>query len=285
MKKYINKLMLLIGSGLLLTAISCKKDMSNAVYYNGFTDSLKVAESLNTPGDTLVLSKVNQSVTALNLAWNNPNFNLTDGPSSQNVSYAIQVDTVGDNFKNPATVTVVLANLAYQVLETDLNKALTKVLNLGNDTTYNIQIRLAASIGGSQATQCYSNVITYPITTYLDVAVPIPVTGQLFLIGSCTVGGWNQPVPVPTQQFTQVSATEYTITAQLTASGAFDFIPVNGSWSTKYCSASAAADQNAAGGPFEFVSSGGNDFLGPAIQATYTIDVNFLTGKYTLTAQ
>ncbi|WP_158249119.1 hypothetical protein, partial [Pseudomonas sp. GW460-R15] len=90
-------------------------------------------------------------------------------------------------------------------------------------------------INGVQGTKLYSSILTFNVTPYNPPPkVALPSTGQLFLVGSATAGGWNNPVPVPSQQFTQVSTTLYTITVPLTGGQKFLFLPKNGDWGHKY---------------------------------------------------
>ncbi|MFX5914948.1 hypothetical protein ABTE45_19200, partial [Acinetobacter baumannii] len=73
------------------------------------------------------------------------------------------------------------------------------------------------------------------------------------LVGSATNGGWNNPVPVPSQQFTQVSATLYTITVPLIGGQEYLFLPLNGDWGHKFaCNKTASPPDGNAGGDFGF---------------------------------
>jgi len=58
-------------------------------------------------------------------------------------------------------------------------------------------------------------------------------------VGDATAGVWNNPVPVPSQQFTRVNLTQYQITIHLTTPGSYLFLPLNGDWTHKFGGASA----------------------------------------------
>jgi hypothetical protein len=106
-------------------------------------------------------------------------------------------------------------------------------------------------------------------------------------VGSAlAVSGWNNPISpasqVPVQQFTQISPTEFKLTAPLVGGGEYKFIGVNGSWNDQWSTA-IADDPNAInGGPFVF---NGQNVKAPAASGNYVIDVNFQTGMFTVTPQ
>ena len=140
--------------------------------------------------------------------------------------------------------------------------------------------------GTNSSVPLYSNVIAIAVTPYLDAAVTPPGTpplfadGKLFLVGSATAGGWDNPVPVPTQEFTKIDATHYTITVALGGAQEYLMLPVNGDWSAKYGNACGSNSCNSATG--DFFKAGGDNIKGPASGGTYTITVNFVTGKFTV---
>ena len=107
-----------------------------------------------------------------------------------------------------------------------------------------------------------------------------PASNQLFLVGSATNGGWNNPVPVPSQQFTQISSTLYEITVPLIGGGSYLFLPVNGDWSAKYGGLGSNNTNNPNGDDFK---PQGGDLIAPAAGGNYKIQVDFQRGKFTLT--
>ena len=94
-----------------------------------------------------------------------------------------------------------------------------------------------------------------------------------------TVGGWNNPVPVPSQQFSKVGAGVYQLTTPLIGGKQYLVIPDNGSWSNKY--AVKSSDVTADGGPFGYNFN--DNFPGPATSGTYKIVLNFKSGRFTVT--
>ena len=118
---------------------------------------------------------------------------------------------------------------------------------------------------------------TYTVTPYLG---PVPPPSTLFIVGDATVGGWTNPVPTPAQQFTRISLTDYQLTIPLTAGKSYVFLPVNGDWGHKFGGTSETGGTIIADGAVP-----SSNTPSPAVTGTYLIDVNFLTGQYTLTKQ
>jgi len=278
MKKIINQLFFLLLSGILF--VSCKKD-ENKDYFGGGTNPVLKASST----DPQVLLQVNQSQPAISFNWTNPDYQFTTGLSSQDVIYTLQVDSAGANFSSPGLKEQGISkdlSISYKVGDFNLLFAYWK-----EDVPHNFEFRIKATLNGNAPSAVYSNVISMQVTPYLDLAVPLPVTGSpvgdLFLIGSATPGGdatgWNNPVPVPSQKFTRVSTAVYKITIALHGGKEFLIIPDNGSWSHKYAvNASTVTWQ---GGNFGYDKS--DNFPGPPTAGVYTITVNFKTGKFAVT--
>jgi hypothetical protein len=123
----------------------------------------------------------------------------------------------------------------------------------------------------------------------------VPFTGQtlpdavassgtgLWIIGDATPENpqWNNdPTALASQQFTRMSNADYQINIALNNTGGYLFLPVAGSWSNKYASNVTPLPLSGA-----FVFNGNNNFPAPTNAGNYLIDVNFLTGNYTLTPQ
>jgi hypothetical protein len=108
-----------------------------------------------------------------------------------------------------------------------------------------------------------------------------PTSKQLFLVGSATAGGWNNPVPVPSQQFTRIDSVTYEGEFYMKGGQQFLCLPVNGDWSNKY----SVKDNNATGlnkgGDFGFNLS--DNFPGPDKTGIYKLRMDFQAGKFTVT--
>lgn len=89
---------------------------------------------------------------------------------------------------------------------------------------------------------------------------------NLFIVGGATPGGWNNPVPVPTQQFTRLNSTTWEIASlNLKTGEKYLLLPENGNWGKKF-----GEDK-----PGILIPEGG-DFSAPAVTGNYKLTVNFL---------
>ena len=119
---------------------------------------------------------------------------------------------------------------------------------------------------------------TYTVTPYTGNAVP----DSLFIVGSATPGGWNIPVPEPSQKFTQVTNGEYQLTIPLSSGNSYLLLTNGSNYNTKY---GGATDGTAAGGAPLLMNGNvpGSNTPAPATSGNYLIDVNFITNTYTVT--
>jgi hypothetical protein len=277
MKRIVKKIFLLS----LLAALfaSCKKD-EHKIYYEGGTSPV-LSSSVSSPD--LPLSYANKDKQALALTWTNPDYKFTTGISSQDVNYQIEIDTEGANFASANKQTVsVSKELSKSFIVSEFNGFLLNQLQLDTSVSHNIEIRLKSFLT-NQSAVLYSNVIKYAVVPYaIPPVVAPPTTGQLFLVGDATTGGWGNPVPLPAQEFTKIDALHFELTVPLIGGKEYLFIPLNGDWGHKYA-CKKKADQSASGGDFGLDFS--DNFPGPAADGTYKIDVDFQRGKYTVTKQ
>lgn len=258
---------------------SCKKDETK-LYFNGGT-----APVLSTAATSDSVSYANADKTVLTLNWTNPNYNFTTGVSSLDVTYQIQIDTVGSNFTNPnIKVISVSKDLSYSFTASALNDILQNQLNLAPAVQHTLQMRVISNLTNNTA-QLTSNTVQFNTTPYvIPPKITPPSTGTLFIVGSATNGGWDNPITAnpSTQQFTQVSNTEYVITVPLIGNGEYKFIAEDGSWDQQWSIAIADDPTEIYGGDFVFNAA---NVLAPAENGTYKIDVDFQKGKFTVTKQ
>jgi starch-binding outer membrane protein SusE/F len=279
MKKYFNKI--IIGLSSLLFLAACQKNVTDITYAGGATPPVLTASVAT--GDTVFLTAADSLGTALTLSWTNPNYKFSNGISSLNVNYTLQIDTVGSNFTNPNIVQVSLTSvLGTSFTVSDLNSKLFGSLFLQTGVPHQIAMRLESFVNQGSLT-LYSNVLTYTITPYaIPPVVDPPSSGTLFITGSATNLGWmvgGTPASVAGQQLTQVTPLLYTITLPLIGGQQFLLVPVAGDWSNKYATSDASSPTT--GGTFSYNAA--NNFNGPAATGTYTVTFNFQTGLYTIT--
>ena len=264
---------------LFVALIGCKKE-ENQIFYEGGTNPVLSASSTA----AMVLLPANQNNTAIKFSWTNPDYKFTTGVSSQDVNYILQVDTTGANFTNPNIQEVAIAkSLDITFTVKDLNTILTK-LNVVENITHNIEFRIKASLVNGNV-PLYSNVIKIVITPYLDVAIPISTTGDLYITGDATPSGWTNNPPVA-QKCTKVSNTLYTISMSFVPGKQYKFLTTLNAWQPQY--GLKAGTGGGSGGDLGLNNNTpqyGSDPDGiptPATAGNYTVTINFKTGKYSV---
>lgn len=269
---------LLIGAAFCLFD-ACTKDEARDTFVGSTAPALTASVS-----STIPLAYTTADQEAVKLSWTNPNYQFASGVSSQDVSYLVEIDTAGANFTNPARQTVsVSKELFVSFTQGQFNDYLLNQLQLKSGMPHSLEIRVTASLAAA-ATKVVSNVLKFTATPYaIPPKVPLPSSGDLFLVGSATAGGWNNPVPVPSQKFTKISATVYEITISLTGGQEYLFLPVNGDWSHKYAVKDKTVAGLADGGDFGYDKN--DNFPGPGASGTYKISVDFQRGKFSVTKQ
>lgn len=274
----------LLAFSVFLFGISSCEKKENIDYFEGGTEPVLSAST-----SAVTLEPGLEANTAIVLNWTNPDYQFTTGLSSHDVTYTLEMDTLGANFNSSKKVSSVIAKdftKTYTVGE--LNSILGNdfLLQLNPRRNYTLELRVISSIGSS--VKLISNVISFITKPFQPPPkVTPPPTGHLYIVGDATPGAWNNPVPLPNQEFTQVSNTLYEITLPLISGGKhYLFLPLNGDWGNKY--AVKSSTQPVEGGEFGYNggnSTWGTDMPGPLTDGTYKISVDFQLGKYTVVKQ
>jgi len=275
----------LLSAFLVCTSVffSCKKD-EHQVIYEGGTEPTLTASSTS----PLVLTNANKDNTAIKFSWTNPDYKFNTGISSQDVTYVLQVDTTGAKFSSPSIQEVAISkNLSVSFTVKELNTILTKLEMLEN-IPHNIEFRVKSTLVNNSV-PLYSNVIKIVITPYLDVAIPIPNTGELFITGDACPSGWTNNPP-QAQKCTKVSNTEYNITMTFTSGKYYKFLTTLNAWQPQY-GVKIGSGGDAAGGELGLNNqtpqypSDPDAIPTSAVAGTYKVTLNFKTGKYTVVKQ
>jgi hypothetical protein len=271
-----NKFLTILSSSLLMIFLwSCKKEENKIFFEDGTSPVLSASVT-----GTIPLSFANKDLEAVKFSWTNPNYKFTTGLSSQNVTYQLEIDTTGANFTNPSRkILTISSELSLRITQNDLNDYLLNQLQLNTTMSHNIEMRVRSTIGST--VPLYSNVLKFAVFPYaIPPKVTPPASGKLFMVGSATPGGWNNPVPVPSQEFTKMSTTFFQLTLALTGGNSYLFLPVNGDWNVKYGGLGANNSNNVNEDEFR---QGGADMLSPATSGNYKIEVDFQRGIFKLT--
>lgn len=259
----------LIVTGLTALLSSCEKVAELPLYGAGTTPILAASATNIAP------LAVDSNKVALSLSWTSAKF-ATD---SANTKYAIEIDSAGKNFSNPATK-IVIGNLSTTFTAKELN---TILLNKGYafNVPISMDVRVVASYANNNDRRS-SDVIRIKMTAYkIPPKIAVPASGKLFLVGDASQGGWNNPVPVPSQEFVKIDETTWGGIFQLNGGKQFLILPVNGDWGNKYSVANNSVTGLSAGGDFGLNLN--DNFPGPATSGFYKIIVDFQTGKFSVT--
>ncbi len=265
---------------ILCLAFSCKKE-ENKVYLESSKPVVLAAST-----SAIALTFTNAQKEVVNFSWNNPEYQFTTGVSSQDVTYKVELDTIGANFTNPnKKVFSIGKDLALALTDSALNDALLNQLNLKDSIPHNIEVRVVASLLNNTVpiisnTVKYANVVPYAIPPKVEP----PATGDLWALGDALASSWDNPMKAPfdvSQKFTKVTPTLYEAVLAFKGGGAFKLIQKQGEWSSQYHMVTGGT---ADGGDFE-KKDADPGFTGPTSAGNYKMTVDFQRGKFTIVKQ
>jgi hypothetical protein len=250
---------------------SCEKADSLAQYADG------TAPVLSASTLTVAPPPADSNKVVLTLNWTDPGH----GQDKSLYKYYLEIDSSGRNFSKATIINITQDKdkRTYAFIAKDLNSILLSY-GFAFNVAYDIDVRVVSSYGNNND-QKKSNIIKLKATPYkIPPKVQLPTSGSLYIVGAATVGGWENPVPVPSQEFKRIDETTFGGIFQINGGEEYLLLPVNGSWESKY----AIADNLAAGvdteGNFFFSTGPGNNFKAPASSGLYKITVDFQTGRY-----
>src|SRR5262249_27932830 len=137
--------------------------------------------------------------TAIVLKWTNPDYTFTTGVSSQDVSYTLEMDTLGGNFSSSKKYTTVISReLSKTFTVGELNGGLgnNMILQLDPRRVYTLQMRITSSISGT--VKLTSNVISFTAKPFAPPPkVEPPTASTLWVTGDAFGSGWANPLGAP----------------------------------------------------------------------------------------
>ena len=89
------------------TIWSCKKQESQVTLESATAPVLTSSVANN---GTINLDYYTRDDQSVRFNWTQPDYRLTTGPSSQAVTYKLEIDTLGANFTNPRKQSVTISN-------------------------------------------------------------------------------------------------------------------------------------------------------------------------------
>ena len=260
---------LVFTATVLMAFAACKKAADLRVYTNGNRPTLAASATILAP------AAADSNKVALILSWSDPLY----ATSAATVKYTIEIDSAGKNFSNPA-LKVVSGVLNTSFTGKDLN---TILLNRGYaiNSTVSLDVRVTSSYANNNETLS-SDIIRIKYTIYkVPPKVALPTTSKLYLVGDASAGGWNNPVPVPSQEFARLDETTWAGIFNLIGGKEYLVLPLNGDWGHKFSVANKSLAGLSAGGDFGFDLN--DNFPGPATSGQYRIVLDFQNGKFTVT--
>lgn len=283
--RYSLKHLLLFLTAALFTMMSCRKSENKIIYEGGEAPALTASVPAGSVIPLNILTKTNKAVI---FNWTNPDYKFNTGVNSQNVNYTLQVDKAGLDFSgSDIQERSFTSDLSGTLTQDDLNKMLIQ-LGFDFDQEATFEVRIKAFLGDGSV-PLYSNVLTFKAVPYLDVVVPLPTTGKLYIVGGdVLLGKWGNggDYAVQNQEFTRDDLTTYSITIEFSGGDntedehQFLFIPLWGNWDHKFA-CNKTSEQPETGGKFGFDFS--SNFPAPSAAGTYKIVVDFKFGTYTVT--
>jgi hypothetical protein len=107
------------------------------------------------------------------------------------------------------------------------------------------------------------------------------VPDSLYIVGDATAGGWNNPVPIPSQRFTRINSTRWELPGiTLTTGKEYLFLPENGNWGKKFGAFDNSAPGIKAGGLFK---PEGQNMPAPDVSGNYKISFDLVNNTYVVT--
>jgi starch-binding outer membrane protein SusE/F len=251
---------------------ACNKDKADEIV----PASAGTPVALTTNANTYVLTAANANNKVFALSWTDPKY----AQSSSLYKYVVEIDSSTRGFSKGISRTII-GKRVDSLTASELNSIL-----LGFGFTYNVSysvdVRVTSSYGNNNE-QYKSNIVKLSVTPYkVPPAVAFPASNKLFMVGSATQGGWNNPVPTPNQEFVKINDDAFAGVVNLNGGSEFLLLPVNGDWGAKYGNTCGGNSCNSgAGATFK---AQGDNFAGPATSGWYKMIFDFQTGKYTATS-
>jgi hypothetical protein len=142
-------------------------------------------------------------------------------------------------------------------------------LSAGGDFGYD----LSDNFPGPATSGWYKIVVDFQNGKFAVTPYTSTMPTNLFIVGDATPGGWNNPVPVPSQQLTRVNSSTWEITLNFIGGKEYLLLPVNGDWGHKYAVPNKTVAGLWQGGEFGYDL--GDNFPGPPTSGSFKLSVNF----------
>jgi hypothetical protein len=265
MKNILKSITLLLLSAALIT--SCEKVDDLTVYNDG------VSPVLTSNSLTIAPTVADSASNAVTFNWTSAKY-ATD---SNTVKYTLQIDSAGKSFANPYYSATVTGATSLSLKGSEVTKLLIDK-GLAFNTAYNLIVRVISSYANGNE-PLTSNIVALKMSAYvIPPKVQLPFTGKLFIVGDGTQGGWNNPVPTPTQEFGKIDSVTYVGVFNMIGSREFLILPENGNWGFKYSLDANNLPGVETSGDFGYNKP--SNFKSPTSNGWFKITLDFQRGKY-----
>ncbi|MBA2746552.1 MAG: SusE domain-containing protein [Flavisolibacter sp.] len=263
------KNLLLLFTVIAMVFAACKKVADLPSYGAG------KAPVLTSSANTIAPLASDSNNVGLTLNWTKGG-HATD---SANIKYVVEIDSAGKGFTRAFEKVVMGNNTAVSFTNKELNGLL-----LAKGYAFNVPVDMDIRVTSSYVNnneRLQSNIVRVKMTPYkIPPKIALPTSNRLFLVGSASQGGWNNPVPTPSQEFARLDETTFGGIFQLNGSSEYLVLPVNGDWSNKFSVLNNTVPGLNTGGDFGFNLP--QNFPGPGAAGNYKIILDFQTGKFTV---
>jgi hypothetical protein len=252
---------LAISSGALLILSSCKKSDVQVTSDGGKAGTLTASST------TIVLDKTKVSDTstaAVSFSSTAPVYSFKAA-----VTTTLQIDTIGDNWKNPTSYSLPVNNYNMSFSTPVFNSLLLK-LNLPSGTASKVNVRLAFAL--SPTVVNYSNVLSLTVT-------PFNLASWVYVPGAYEGSTWPNPGPLEDSLESATGNGIYTGIINFSAgNNQFLITPVK-NWNNKWATTIGPVTGTSVTYPVTY--NGPNNFYAPAAAGYYIVTLN--TNANTLT--
>ena len=263
MKKILNSILLTLS--IITLFYACQKVEPLGYFQSSNKSNLTVSSSNVMP------TTRDSANTVLTVNWTNAFSTNETAP----IKYTIQIDSLGGIFSSTVFSKSFSGVLSGSFLAKELNNL---ALRWGYDfySLVGMKMRVISSYANNNNASS-SDPINFIYKIYPVPVIPLPSSGNLYIVGSATASGWNNPVP-DTNRLTRIDSFTYQGTFPLSGGNQYVLLPVNGSWTNKYSVRDNTIPGLSAGGSFGYNLSG--NIPGPNRTGLYQLTFDFLRGKF-----
>lgn len=221
--------------------------------------------------------------TVVTFSWTNPKHEQ----DSSLYKYVIEIDSTTRNFTKAVSKSIIgTKSISYTAKE--INNILLS-FGFAYNTAYDLDVRVTSSYGNNNE-QLRSNTVKINFKTYkVPPKVALPAGSKLWANGGALPWSWTGNPPTPQSEFSRLDNETWGAVFNLGANNEFLVLSQNGGtdpYNQKYAVPNNTIPTITAGGDFGFYppGTGGDNFKSPAAAGWYKMEMNFQSGKFTISS-